>query len=315
MKSAQPTTHSLARDVFGNLLAFGTLYTCVVSFMALLFQYVNVKFPDALSYSYVSSLDTIRACMAVLIVVWPVFLVLSWLLAKGASGKISGLKKWLVYLTLTVTAVSMMVDLVTLVNYFLNGEITTRFILKVLIVLLTSAGVFGYYLWDLRRDVSVKTKLPLIAAIKDSVILVAVIILGFVLVGSPAQQRAVRFDEQRVNDLSTIQNEVINYYSNKHSLPASLSDLSNSLNGFIVPVDPETSAAYEYRDSLGDATAPGFALCATFATNNSTSNDVKTSQPTTPRAAYDLYNSSWSHITGQVCFERTIDPSMFPVTK
>jgi hypothetical protein len=34
----------------------------------------------------------------------------------------------------------------------LGGEITTRFILKVLVAGAIATTVFGYYLWDLRRD-------------------------------------------------------------------------------------------------------------------------------------------------------------------
>ncbi|HCC83739.1 TPA: hypothetical protein DEP96_02735 [Candidatus Uhrbacteria bacterium] len=322
--------HSTARDVFGHLLAIGTLYACFGSFIALLFQYINVKFPDALSYSYVGSLDAIRTSMAILIVVWPVFIFISWLLAKDVKANPAkhniGIKKWLLYLTLFATAITMIVDLVTLVNYFLNGEITTRFILKVIIVLLTSASVFGYYLWDLRRDATVPTKLPMIAAIKDSIIIAAVIILGFVLVGSPAQQRAVRFDETRVNDLSVIQNEVVNYYVTKHVLPVSLADLSNTLYGFAAPVDPESGEAYSYDviiDTMISGATPDesiskFKVCANFATDNNitptyTSTSAKTTAPVPARDMYgnSPYSNNWSHTAGTVCFERQVDSSMF----
>lgn len=317
--------HSTARDVFGHLLAIGTLYACFGSFIALLFQYVNVKFPDVLSYSYIGSLDAIRTSMAILIVVWPVFLLISWLLAKDVQADPKkhdlGIKKWLVYLTLFATAITMIVDLVTLVNYFLNGEITTRFILKVIIVLVTSASVFGYYLWDLRRDVTLHSKLPMIAAIKDSIILVAAIILGFVLVGSPAEQRAVRFDETRVNDLSLIQNEVVNYYTTKHVLPASLADLSNSLYGFVAPVDPDSGEAYSYTvggtvvaDATTGVTQSTFTVCANFVTDgNSLSTSISKTAPYPARDMYgnSAYSNNWTHGTGNVCFDRTVDSTMF----
>ncbi len=317
--------HSTARDVFGHLLAIGTLYACFGSFIALLFQYVNVKWPDVLSYSYIGSLDAIRTSMAILIVVWPVFILISWFLGKDVKADPRkhelGIKKWLLYLTLFVTAITMIVDLVTLVNYFLNGEITTRFILKVIIVLLTSASVFGYYLWDLRRDVTVPTKVPMIAAIKDSIILVAAIILGFVLVGSPAEQRAVRLDETRVNDLSMIQNEVVNYYTSKHVLPKSLDSLTNTLYGFAVPVDPANNEAYTYTahdveliDAKTGVTASTFTLCANFATDSSVTST--SSLATTPVPTRDIYGNSpysnnWAHTAGNFCFDRTVDSTMF----
>lgn len=316
---------STARDVFGHLLAIGTLYACFGSFIALLFQYVNVKWPDILSYSYIDSLDAIRTSMAILIVVWPVFILISWFLGKDVQENPAkhelGIKKWLLYLTLFATAITMMVDLVTLVNFFLNGEITTRFILKVIIVLITSASVFGYYLWDLRRDAAVPTKVPMIVAIKDSIILVAAIILGFVLVGSPVQQRAVRFDETRVNDLSIIQNEVVNYYITKHVLPKSMESLTNTLNGFVAPVDPENGEAYTYilhdtvmADATTGVTQSTFTLCANFATDSAATS--ASSLATVPVPSRDIYgnspyNNNWSHTTGNVCFDRTVDSSMY----
>ncbi len=317
--------HSTARDVFGHLLAIGTLYACFGSFIALLFQYVNVKWPDVLSYSYVGALDAIRTSMAILIVVWPVFVLISWFLNRDVKANPAkhelGIKKWLLYLTLFATAITMIVDLVTLVNYFLNGEITTRFILKVIIVLLTSAGVFAYYLWDLRRDVTAPTKVPRTVAIANSVILVAAIILGFVLVGSPAQQRAVRFDETRVNDLSIIQNEVINYYTTKHVLPKSMESLTNTLNGFVAPVDPASGAAYTYimqdtvmADATTGVTQSTFTLCANFATDSretSTPSIATTPVPTRDIYGNSPYSNNWSHGTGDSCFDRTVDSSMY----
>ncbi len=226
---------STAKDVFAHLFAIVALYVSVFAFIAMCFAYVDVSFPDALSFYYTGSLDTIRGSMASLMVMWPALMGISWMLHKDAKADPArrdvSVRKWLLYLTLFVTAISIVVDLITLVNYFLNGEISVRFILKVLIVLAASAAVFGYYLWDLRTESIAKSNVPQRVAIISSGIVVASIILGFVLVGTPAQQRKVRFDDQRVSDLTMIQNEVTNYYQSKNGkLPETLSDLSNSLS-------------------------------------------------------------------------------------
>ena len=60
-------------------------------------------------------------------------------------------RKWLVYLTMFLAAAIMIGDLVTLIFNFLSGELTTRFILKALVVLLVMAAIFVYYLWEVRR--------------------------------------------------------------------------------------------------------------------------------------------------------------------
>lgn len=306
----KPLPRSRAKDVFSHLLAIATLYVSVVSFVTLCFQYINVKFPDALEFYYTGALDSIRQSMASLIVVWPVFILLSWLINKDmradAEKKEIGIRKWLLYLTLFITSITIIVDLVTLVNYFLNGEITTRFILKVAIVLVTAAALFGYYLWDLRRDTHAKSALPKAIAWIASVVALGTVILGFVFVGSPATQRKARFDSQRVNDLSMLQNEIVNAYTVKRVLPKSLTELNDALRGFAVPTDPVTSVAYEYAVK----NVLSFQLCATFETPLEKP-EAKSGFPV-PTRAYGSLNETWSHGAGRVCFERTIDPANYP---
>lgn len=295
---------STAKDFFSALLALITLYAGAISFMTLLFQYVNTKFPDALGYSY-GSLEAIRSAMAALIIVWPMYLLVSWFIHKEekASGeKEVGHRKPGMYLTLFVAAIALVVDLVTLVNYFLNGEITTRFILKVLVVLLTVGAVFWFELWELKHDLKEKTTVYKTVAIASSIIVIGTILSGFLLVGSPNHQRQVRFDEQRTNDLITIQSEIINLYQRTGSLPATLQNMNDSLSGFTVPTDPETLAAYEYTVATTDQLR--FSLCTTF---NQATIDTAYSRP---MAYYN--NDNWSHQAGRVCFDRTIDPLMYP---
>jgi len=309
----KPLPQSKARDVFSHLLAFGTLFFSVVNAIVLSFQYVDVKFPDSLQFYYVGALDTIRQAMASLIVVWPAFILLSWAINKNAKAhpekREISIRKWLLYLTLFVTAIAIMADLVTLVNFFLNGEMSARFILKVGVVLVVAAAVFGYYLWDLRSESISKSRVPKYAAAAASFVLLASIILGFVFVGSPARQRAVRFDDQRVNDLSMIQNQITVFYTNKRVLPAAVKDLNDSLSGFAVPADPVTGQGYEYiiKSPLS------FDLCATFAAE---SVGKGTSSPySAPIAAYrdfGPFGQNWMHKAGRACFERTIDPANFP---
>lgn len=292
---------STAKDVFFHLLSVGTLTVAIVSLIALLFQYINVKFPDALDFYYLGSLDIIRQSMASLFIVWPVYVFVTSLIYKDlvdAPGKHeTGIRKWLLYLTLFVTSITMIIDLITLVNYFLNGEITTRFILKVLTVLVAAGGVFAYYLWDLRRDPSVKTVISRNVAWGASAVIVASIVLGFFLVGSPAHQRLVRFDDQRANDLSTIQSVVNDYYAQEGTLPATLSDITGGYSLFTPPTDPATNESYTYTVTSETT----YEVCATFVTE---------STETSPRGDYYAYNTDWTHGIGTTCFTREVKPSM-----
>lgn len=292
---------STAKDVFLHLLSVGTLYVAVISLIALFFQYINVKFPDALDFYYIGSLDMIRQSMASLFIVWPVYVLVTWLIAKdlveAPSKHEGGIRKWLLYLTLFVTSITIIVDLITLVNFFLNGEITTRFLLKVLTVLVAAGSVFAYYLWDLRRDTSEKTNIARNAAVGVSAVVLGSIMLGFFFVGSPAQQRLIRLDDQRTNDLSMIQSNVTNYYVEKGALPANLEDLKGGFTNFTAPTDPITNESYTY--TVKNETT--YEVCATFAAN---------SIDTPDRGYYMYYGEDWSHGIGNVCFERTVDPDM-----
>lgn len=315
---------STAKDVFSYLLAFSMLYVGLVSFITLIFQYIEVKFPDVLGAWYGSNLEIIRASMATLVVVWPVCILVNHLIDKdraGSEGKSdAAIRKWLIYLTLFVTAITMVVDLITLINYFLNGEITVRFVLKVLVVLVTVGLVFWFELWDLKHSPAETARPSKMIGLASILVMIGVVVGGFFLIGSPAEQRQVRLDDQRVSDLSVIQNELTFHFQQKQTLPATLDELGTSLNGFVLPVDPVSGAAYEYTiikpgpDEDITSSQPKFELCATFATESiGLQGDVsgKRSYPMTPYA----YGQNWQHAAGRVCFERTIDPDLYPPLK
>ena len=303
----QPTRYDTPRDVFLQLLATVTLYISAISVIALGWQYVNVLLPDPLNFYYVSITDTVRRAAASVVVAWPVFLLISWLIyrdiATNAAKAASRVRKWLVYLTLFLSAVTIMIDLITLIYRFFGGDLTTAFGLKVLAVLVVAVAVFGYYFWDLKRvNFAPALKLRL-AAGGASVVLLILIVAGFLVVGSPATQRQRRFDDRRSSDLQSVQYEIINYWQQKGRLPATLADLTNSVTGYSAPVDPTTNQPYSYSTS-GQLS---FALCASF------------QQPTAALGAAAIRPigggvDSWEHGVGTTCFDRTIDPDLYSIT-
>src|SRR5688572_8874613 len=149
-------SYGAAREAFMYLVLFLCLYISAFSFGSLLFHFINRWIPDAIRYFESGDLSAVRMSVASLIVAFPIYLWLSSLLAaaikKDADRKGSKVRKWLTYITLFIAAGVIIGDLITLLFNLLGGELTARFLLKVLTVLLIAGLIFGYYLWDLRQE-------------------------------------------------------------------------------------------------------------------------------------------------------------------
>src|SRR3989338_3472131 len=90
---------------------------------------------------------------------------------KEAQVRESKIRKWLIYLTLFITSLVIIGDLVFVINTFLGGEIKARFILKALSILFVAVVIFWYYLDDVSHPVP-STKAKYFAFVCGGVILV-----------------------------------------------------------------------------------------------------------------------------------------------
>lgn len=311
----QPKT--TPKDVFLHLLMMVMLYISVISLITLSFAYINYLYPDLLIYGADNIFNDIRYSSSMLFVAFPLLLLLAWLVQRDFRKEPQKhdlkFRKWIVYLTLFVSAITIVVDLIQLINSFYGGELTIPFALKVVAVLVLAGAVFSYYIWDVQNEPQ-KSKIPVTVGWVSFLLVTGMLVLGFVLVGSPAKQREIRMDGQRVNDLQMLQSEIINYWQHKNALPVKLDDLKNDITGFTVPSDPETKNSYKY-----EATAKlKFKLCATFKRPNPFKNFSNKVMP----AQYYYYpeyiggtNQTWDHAAGIQCFERVIDPTLFNAIK
>jgi hypothetical protein len=175
--------------------------------------------------------------MASLIVMLPTALVLlrvirGTIVADPGKAQI-WVRRWALMLTLFIAALTGLIDLITLINTFLGGEITTRFGLKVAIVLLIAIGVFLHFLADLKGYWIVNSKKAMYVGVSVALLVIASIVAGFFIIGTPGEVRKLRYDDQKVQDLQTIQYQITNYYQQKRALPASLDALSDPLANFI----------------------------------------------------------------------------------
>jgi hypothetical protein len=153
----RPRPSLSAREAFMYLLLFTTLYIVTYNLGNLLFQLINRASPDPASYALETYIrESIRWSVASLIVALPVFLYMSRLTGRARRAdpnkRSSPVRRWLTYLTLFVAACVLIGDVVMLVYNLLGGELTTRFVLKVVTVGMIAGTVFWYYLAELRGD-------------------------------------------------------------------------------------------------------------------------------------------------------------------
>ena len=293
------------KDFFLHLGVIAALYISTWSFIALWFALLDEIFKDPLAYFDPYSTG-ISLAIASLIVIFPTFLVLSWIIhnseERDPEKRELRVRKWLVYFTTFLAGVIIVIDLITLLYRFLSGqELTAAFVWKVVVVLVVIGGIFAYYIYKIREQFSRKTAALLTAIVGLAVL--ASIIMGFSIMGSPQSQREKHLDQQRVNDLQSIQYQVVYYWQSKEELPATLDDLRDPISGFTVPMDPATRAPYEYVPT-GELS---FQLCATFTRETPTGIGLQEAYP------YKVgLDENWQHGAGRTCFDRTIDPELYP---
>jgi hypothetical protein len=147
-----------ARDAFLYLLSFSTLATWTIALGSLMFAYINRWFPDPVTRANIPFRNEIAAEMASVMVAFPIFLLAMRFIVRDVEAhpeKLeSGVRKWLTYIALLIAAGAVIGDLITFLTFFLQGELTARFVLKVLTVLVIAGGVFWYYIGSLRGGTS-----------------------------------------------------------------------------------------------------------------------------------------------------------------
>lgn len=153
----KPKAQLSARDAFRYLIVFSMLYVSGFYLGDLLFQFVNLVFPDDLNEYRIDSVErSIRWATSALLVSFPLFLFLSYRIASeiaaDPSTRNSAVRRWLTYLTLAIAASIIVGDLIVVLYSFLSGELSVRFLLKTLIVLCIAGAIFGYYLWSNKAD-------------------------------------------------------------------------------------------------------------------------------------------------------------------
>ena len=108
------------------------------------------------SYRLEWAYSAIRQSIAAILVSFPIFL---WLwrsilreIARHPEKAASKVRVTLTYISLGVAVVTLVTDVITLVFFVLEGELTTRFVLKVVALFLIAGSACLYLALTLRED-------------------------------------------------------------------------------------------------------------------------------------------------------------------
>jgi hypothetical protein len=276
-----------AREAFLYLLAFSTLCCWATALGSAMFTFIDHWFPDpVVQPSYYQNIrSSVTWQMATLAVAFPIFLlVMRAILKENAANPEqlqSGVRRWLTYIALLLTAGAMISDLIWFLEALLNGEITVRFVLKSLVVMIICGAIFVYYLRSLRARA---TGMNLPFAVGSGLAVTAVFLIGFGVAGTPAENRLQQGDATRVRALEQLEQAI----RATATVPASLAQLVQQ--GRIRDAqtrDPVTGRQFEFRSLGGD----GYQLCATF------------SRASEAEGPYEVYGSAfWHHGPGRTCY-------------
>lgn len=263
-----------SRDAFFYLLSFATLAAWSTALGSMLFEFINHWLPDATRANrFTPDLRlSVTWQMATIAVAFPIYMIVMRLIfgevANDPDRLQSGVRKWLTWLALLITAGTMIGDLTCFLDYFLTGELTLRFVFKCAVVLVIAGAVFAWYMGSLRWTKltpveGIRTRARLFAG-GAGIAVTAAFCIGLGVAGSPATQRHAEADNRRVQDLRLMAQRRFNKAQNQPILR-----------------DPETGAPYEYRALEGTI----YELCASFRS-----------------ASPENSGTFWTHSAGRTCF-------------
>jgi len=300
-KKHMNTKHD-AKYTFYYLLSLVALIFMAISVGMVAFGIIDKTIPDILNYYNYSSVDSrLKFAISALLISIPAFYSVSYLINKGLRcqelDKESPIRRWLTYFIILVSSLIILGSFVSLVNSFLSGELTVRFILKVASVLLIAGISFSFYLYDVKRESPEKkdrvTKIFFIATL---FLVVSVFVAAWFFVESPQKTRARRIDNLILNNFSNLESSINSYYTYNKKLPEKISDLSLNQQIYFNPefaLDPESKEEIGYN-RINDTE---FELCAYFrASNREDQND--------PRLR--LNGNNQEHDSGYQCLSRKL---------
>jgi|AntRauTorckE6833_2_1112554.scaffolds.fasta_scaffold00294_22 hypothetical protein len=298
-----------AKHFFLQLGSLICLYLTLGFFVALVFGFINLGFPDSIDnvWQIEQAASAIRLGFAMVLVFFPTYLVLTRLVNKNRRHAKDhgylGLTKWLIYLSLLVSGLVLLGDLVAVIMNFLEGGMTLPFILKAATVFIVIGAAFTYYIQDAKGYWMRNERKSIIYGVVTVLIIVTTLIASLTQIPNPNEVREKKVDTQMMRELQDMQWRIEDYYRSNQVLPE---DLPTLYGEFEVPTPPEEKPAYEY-EKTSDTT---YNLCATFTYDSNEIGGSRRLQDSVVQAPNARGNYNWDYKSGHWCFDRVIEPSI-----
>ena len=291
-----------AKFAFFYMLSLVALLFMSLSAGMIIFQIINKYIIDIIDqYRGRFSSGQLKFAISAVLVSSPIYYFTARQIYKnlfaGELSKDSGIRKWLTYFTLLVATVTMIGWMIAVVNNLLEGELTTKIILKAITAIFISASIFTFYLYDIKRE-EVAGKKDIVIKIYfyvTLVLIIAVFVASLFIVESPRETRKRKLDNNIITNFESIHSAINDYYNNKDILPENLEIIledSNYINERVLK-NPESGKMFEYR--IVDKKT--FELCAEFKRSNKNDEDMD----------YDYFKQNWPHEAGWQCIKQKVE--------
>ncbi len=264
-----------------------------------LFQAINKFIADFVTPGLNSfNSGSLKFAISALIIAIPLYYITMYFLEKnlqeGNLDKDSGIRRWLIYFILFVTSVVMIIWLMMTIGSYLDGELTTKFMLKALSAIVIAGIIFSYYFYDIRRDkVKGGDLVVRIYFIATLLITVGSLVFSFFFVESPREARARIHDMTIVSQFTEIDSAINTYFTKTKKVPENLAQTVQETPYLVLSnyKDPLTGKEYEYKKTSDTS----YELCADFMTDNR--------DPKNQNGDY-TYSDRWPHATGYQCLKQ-----------
>jgi type II secretory pathway pseudopilin PulG len=284
-----------------QLGALITLYVTISFLLALAFGIINLRFPDAAEGTWIidSASSAIRLGIAVVVIFFPAYLALTRVVQvtrrTSSDKQYLAFTKWLIYLSLLIAGITLLGNAATIIMTWLEGELTSRFLLKALTLFVVVGLAFYYYIYDVRGYWLKNERLSQLCGAVAAALVLAAVVIGFMSVASPREVRERKLDDRQVQDLQQIQWKIQDYILLANKLPTTLEEVYKDEP---IPQAPTGREGYTYA-----LTASGFELCATYAL----ASYQEQFGPTIVDDKSIIRNGeNWNHAAGADCFGRVV---------